>query len=465
MIFVMFLFAIILIYLLGNELISLALKGKKIDFFEKIGLSYGAGIFLIGYYILLLGIFNIKPNFLNVFIPLVVLISILYIANKILNYTVSFSFPKRETISVLAKVFLFFLILKIVLTFSLTIIKPEQTWDALERYGVIAKAAYFEGVNSGFVRDFIERVPPVISLAQTYIFVIVGKWHEILGKTIFPLFYLSLLFIFYSNLRKFIPKKLGIIFTAFLAFFPFLSYHATSGYYDLPQCFFYSISVLYLIRYIVSKDDEAFNVSLVFTIFSILIKRWGIYLFSLNVILFAIAFFDSNFIKNDKRISWKKVALFVIIPLLFSLPWYYFINRIPFFDLPEARDLLKTTVERSDTTPYLPSDSVNKIAIAFKQMYDRFFFRDTWNLLYFALIASIVFNFKQLFKRQYFYIFIAILLNMAIIYLYFISSPQAFKWLLDGTVLNRVAMYHVPLALYFIALLFSSEDKPGRVRS
>jgi hypothetical protein len=436
------------------------LKGKKIGFFEKTGLSYGTGIFLVGYFIFLLGMFNIKPSFLTVVVPLIVLTFVLYMGNRILGYSVGFSFPRKEALSLLGKIFLILLILKIALTFSLTIIKPEQTWDALERYGVIAKAAYFEGINTEFVRGFIENVPPIISLAQTYIFITIGKWYELLGKAIFPLFYLSLLFVFYANLRKYVSVNLGIIFTGFLGFLPFISYHATSGYYDLPQCFFYTISVIYLLRYIVSREDEAFKISLIFTLFNILIKRWGPYLFLVNMVLLAIACFDSNFIKKDKQIPLKKLALFIIIPLILSFPWYYFVGSHPFFAFSAAGGLLETTVEKSEAMPFLPSGGINKITVAFKQIYDRFFFRDTWNLLYFALIASMIFNFKQLFKRQYFYIFIAILLNVAIIYFYFISSPQAFKWLLDGTVLNRVAMYHVPLVLYFIALLFSQMNMP-----
>ena len=90
-------------------------------------------------------------------------------------------------------------------------------------------------------------------------------------------------------------------------------------------------------------------------------------------------------------------------------------------------------------------------------MAKRMFTYADWQILWFILILALIFFWKQIWESNLKYLLLIIILDLLMI-VYAFSDPTAYQFLVDGTLVNRLIMYQIPVVLYFCARITISSQ-------
>ena len=128
--------------------------------------------------------------------------------------------------------------------------------------------------------------PLFIPLSETWIYMFLGKWNDLMVKALFPMFFVALLIIFYFALKRVIGKRLALISAFFLATIPHFLNYATIGYADFALAMFYSASFLYLFLWISDRRENKYLfLAGCLSILAVWTKNEGIMLSSINIVI------------------------------------------------------------------------------------------------------------------------------------------------------------------------------------
>ena len=127
-----------------------------------------------------------------------------------------------------------------------TFLFPIRFWDAIACWSLKAKAFFIDSdIFTFFTRhgyDFSHNSYPLyVSLLQCWIYIWIGKVDENLVKIIFPLFYLSGLFVLYHFFRKKLNQLLSILLVFIFSVIPIIADH---GYIEYTNLLFSIVLVL-----------------------------------------------------------------------------------------------------------------------------------------------------------------------------------------------------------------------------
>lgn len=121
---------------------------------------------------------------------------------------------------------------------------PVSDWDAIALYDfrgrvVASTGSFVSGIELGYFFQY----PPYTSLLHSILYLLdferVKIWYSLL--------YVSLMIVFYAQLRKYAPIPLSLAGTVLLASNPIILEHATIAYTNLSYTIFLSLGVLYLL--------------------------------------------------------------------------------------------------------------------------------------------------------------------------------------------------------------------------
>jgi hypothetical protein len=428
---------------------------------ERLGLSYGLGIGFITLIMFTLSAINIKLNLFNILLlPLLFAIAsssfILLKKYPYLNLSIN-SVANTLAKKILTTILLLLIVIQVGFIFTSTLIKPIQGFDSLWRYSLVSHAVFEKGTfKDPFILNFAEDNPYLSPLAQSFVFFCVNGWNEILGASVYPFLFLSLLLVFYAVLRKRTSALKSLIFTFLLGSLPFMNFHAATTYSDFPQTYYYSISVFYLLLFMFENGSNKFSsliIAAFFSAFSILAKRHGLYLAGIN--FFVLSFYLCLSLKEPVRLKLKKLSVYTLIIIFICLPWFIYQNAIfksalsnlvaPFTASEQIINESSPTAPGTDKTSTILNISLQKM-----------FLSGNWQLLWFLFILSVTFAAVQKNKTALWYLGVLIGLNLIYIFASF-RFTAAFPYLLDGTLLNRLMLYHIPAVLYFAALSFTQK--------
>jgi len=131
---------------------------------------------------------------------------------------------------------LIFINLLIVLFF--TFLFPIRFWDAVSSYSLKAKAFFIDSNMITFYssHDYLfshQSYPPLLSLMQTWIYIWLGRVDENLVKIIFPIFYLSSVYLVFNFFARKASQSISIILAFIFSSLPIIMDHGYIEYNNL----------------------------------------------------------------------------------------------------------------------------------------------------------------------------------------------------------------------------------------
>ena len=414
---------------------------KRDNWLEILGLSYPVGIGIVG--LTMFTLMHIQPiKLLQILLALLIIAFILVWLNWKCRLRFKLGAPAFDQINQLTWLLLAYLCIKTGWVFTSALIKPVLSWDAVGRYGQIAKGVFLQGTYlSPYLHARIEDYPPLIMLNQAWQLMLQGQFNDSAALVIGPMLWFSILVIAYVNLRKNCTVNYSLLACSLLASVPFFDFHATTAYLDLPQAVFFSIGAFYLISYFQNTEKPNLLVALIILGLGVWVKRAGMYL-ALAAILWLSIFLWK---KREKIISSALVPVAWLLAL--AVPWFIY-NKIT------------SVSQHHPVSTLMPFAQPGSLADRFPQLlailWEKFFFSGNWHLLWLAFLLVCVLGFRQLIK-PHLGLGLGLLCTGLFLSLYPLLFTSASQFLLDGTLLNRVVLYSVPLTVYLGALIFWEE--------
>ncbi len=419
-------------------------KNETLPDYEKLALSFLIGCGILSLEMLLLGAFKIKLIVPNILAGAAVILALpLYLSIK--NKTLAFNFKSWLTIDKLKwyELSLFGLILlRIAFVLFENLIKPVITVDAFANWSFRAKVFFVESglllnPESNYLLGAGHVFYPLnIPLMETWIFNVLGYWNDELIKILFGLFFISLLIVFYSSIKRFASRFVALLSTYLLSTLPLLVHHATIAYADLPVCAYFTASVLFMFNYFKSNDNKYLYISALLAGIGTWTKTEGTPLLIINLVVLAIFYYRS---KHEKMDAIKNTLSYFMLALIFKLPWSL-VNM--------AYHVPKNLYHRIQYENIFAN--IYRIPVIISYFYNKMFFYGNWNIAWFVFLVFLILSYNHLKELRKFYTLIYIFLFfMAFSFMYYIT--ENYRWLLDGTTLNRNVLVIMPLVIYFIA--------------
>jgi len=440
MLYLKLLYAVAFPSLLGFCIINLFLyKKEDATFLERVALGFCIGLVLItAEMFFVLSRLNINFSVLSISIPIIPLILAgLYITYK--NKLIYLKMPKLSGLTILEILLLIIILLEIFFVFSSQMIKPVTGWDAWAGYSFRAKAYFVEGTAN------VPSLPPTIrgqhnALAQTWIFLCINEWDEIVGKIIFPFYYFCLLIIFYCSVRRFRTRLVSLLSTAVLSSLPFLVYHATLEYCDLLIGIYLFAGIVFMHLWLNRPQLRYLLLSLLFLLSTITIKKESYFHLTIVFLVFLAALFSIKH-ENVKEIKYFRAATAVF---LFVGGLYILLQMV-----------LRPYEGHTFSASFELFNRVQPLLLVFA---DYIFVRNNWSIAWPMLILILIFNFNDIKKNHIVFILsITMLEFFGFMAYYFFVNREAYEWLFYVTPAVRNMLQFIPVVIFLFANLLNLE--------
>ena len=455
--FILLILCILITGFLGWNIVSiLSARTKKPGLFhlESIGLSFLLGIGLIAMQMFIMGLYRISFTRLNILMPWIPVIVMNFL------FTKPFVKPKPSDSKYLKITFselvlLSLIALQVLYNFFRALIKPIESYDAVAIHGLKSKIIYLSG---GITPDFFQNIssnfqgahpdyPLLISLAETWIYTFLGKFDDILVKAIFPLFYLSFIFIFYAVLKRITKSRpISLLFTFFLVSVKQFSDYSTIGYADMELGIYFAISLIYLYLWIRNTENIFFlSISLLASILCLWTKNEGILLTAMLIFVFF-----AYLVINLRSIRGRKILyffLYAIIILSFILSW----NSFKSF-----QGLVNENFNPSMISIRSLVENLNKIPIIIYEYQKQLFGFKKWNIIWILFILVFLRGFKTAFSGNVKYItLVFFLFGLGYMLMYIFSAVDvAFFVRFTG---SRFLLHILSVAVFWMAVIVSKQ--------
>lgn len=406
---------------------------KDFSNIEKLALSFCLGIGETSIIMFLIGVVNIPLTANNILISLIIFCFLLFLLSIIFTGNIfRFKRPKIGKIYIYEWPFILLIIFLAVWVFIQTVSWPPFAWDTLALYDFRAKVI---AEKFSLAQEFFTSQPNVTAYNYVYPFS-TSLMHALIyigggsnPQFLYSLYYVSLILLMYSLLRRILPRFPSLVMTAVLGSTPEILFPSTIAYPNIPYALYFAFSTLYFWEWIRHRKIGFLVVSALLLGISVWIRNsepfWAVNLFFISIFLL-----------------WKRKILYLILYLALFLPlrqlWptyqqYVFSQQSDiFFSPPQAfyLDLLK-----------IPE------VIFFVLKY----FIQDWVVYLFVLFFSVLFVWRK--EKKYKLLIIWLLgyvaLSVAGTYYFAVSFDW---WNQVGGSAKRVSVFFAPLIIYAISL-------------
>lgn len=324
---------------------------------------------------------------------------------------------------------LFLIFCNIFYVFVESQLRPLQSWDAVSHWSFLSKAVFTLGTLDGaFYRFANFDVPYLISFQEAFVYLLNKSVTDKTVLILFPFYFLNIIFLFYTSVRKFLTKQSSLFFTFLLASLPNLLRQAGTydiGYVDIALAYYVFASVMLFLQFVKGNRNVLWILSF-FLGFSSIVKGEGQAFLGIMTVLLFIHIFKQK----------KYFDIYKLIPgLIIYLSWKYFalVQGVPVH------------------TFYSGSFEINRLPLLTSLFVTEFANLIRWNLLWIGFtVGSII----LLFKKNFSIVLIILMLQLVFymgIYLYTPYEPRSH---VQGS-LDRFLLQISPLAMYLTALSFN----------
>jgi len=433
-------FCIITIVITGCGILLLFTPYKNnFSFPEKLAYSYGLGIGGITMMMLFMSLLKIPLNFKYLF-PTIIVLNIVIFSIKKINFKKLLGFLKGEKSlkdteeknkfiffgEIILIIFLLFLSLSSIFS---AIFIPMQGWDAVAHWGLKSKIFYVNQAITFLDFDLHNEYPNLIPLAEIWVYIILGEINDRFVMILFPLFFISLIILFYFFQRRSGFSRIhSLVFTVFLVTGSnLLIFHSYIAYADLALTFFYSFGTLLFFFWTRNSEKiEYLTLSSVLVGMAIWTKSEALPMVLINFILLV-----TYLIQNKGKRNLKNFFIFLFIVSIFFIPWLTFckLNRI---DIGERYEFKLPDLEMVVNVFYYIKEFLLK------------------DVIWVACILLSIFSMgKVLSLEKLEYLFYTVFLNLVFIIAIHLVSPSAN--LLISHIMDRLILHITPLAAFLVS--------------
>ncbi|KPJ69768.1 hypothetical protein AMJ44_02330 [candidate division WOR-1 bacterium DG_54_3] len=444
---------------LGMLILALFIqKGSSyFRFWEKIALAFFLGLGFLIILMFLLAVTKIPLTFLNIFITITILslVICLYLIKKRcfcieideIRNALKIS-PKLDPLEILLACLI---TLKIVFVYFIALVKPVVDVDAFQYYSLVARGIYItKTFLTPYLQQFIADKPLLPYLAQGWALIGLHTVNDALMKVLFPTLFLCLIVIFYAVVKRSSSRKMALLFTFLLSTLPFLVYHATTAYADLSITIYYAVATIYLFlfmkSYSLGQKQESYShllLAILFLGISVWVKRAGIFLAGINI--FVLIGYLLTYRKTIKKDLLRNLLILGGVFVLIIAPWIIYGQAETFVGTIKGI-FGKTEISTLPTVAEGPL--LDKTDIVLSVLLRKLFLYADWHLLWLLFLVTLIFFYKKSFSRPLVFLLAIILLDISALFFQF-RFGGSFIWILDGTLLDRLAMNYVPVVLFF----------------
>src|SRR3989344_5373011 len=332
----------------------------------RVSYSYGIGIGLVSFQMLIYSYLNIEYNPFNLLSPWLI-----FIVYSVINSTKKIKFNNHIHLDSISKIIVTGILLTISYVIFEALIRPLSAWDAWATWFIGAKAFYLEHkIDPNFYTYAHFSVQPAIMLVLTFTFTLMGQVNDQSTLILFTSFYLFLLIMIYSAIRKHTSLRMSLLFVFLFSTLGNVIRHAGRydvGYVDLPLGYFFFASFLLL-----DQLKERFSNNLLILLnfllaVTALIKSEGLAYFLIVQLYVLYLLFKQ---KKLILILYSGISLILVA----SWPVYLALNHIP-----------QTTL--SLFTNHL---FIERIPIIVSMIFIEFFNIQRWNLLWLTFFVCLI---------------------------------------------------------------------------
>ena len=436
---------------------------------ERLCLGYAAGLGLLTMGMFLLGFAGVKYTAITVSVPLVILTPLFFAARRFWDRRNLLSEPeehKTETggpngldsylghpvVKILSALVVAWICWKAAFVLYEGFVRPIASQDSWWNWSSGAKFFFYERgllldpaseffFGKGY-RPFL-GYPLLNSLAQTWVSLMIGTFHESLAKAWVPFCYLSILGVFFFSVKREAGTVIALASLFFFSSAPLILYHSIGAYSDLPLALFVFFGGVLLFRYMETKKCGYAALAGLFFSMGVFTKNEGV------VFLFASAVSILIFSLATKKGGLRGLLSFAIPASVYIAPWlifkvYYGIGYghgygIGVGSVDEASGILWSTEMHYEI-----------IVPFFKEL----FFTVNHGLIFPFLALLTVIGLRTVLSTNIKYLYLIIVLMICTLLLVFIGTHD-YVYVLNRTSVNRAAITFLPLTFFVTTLLAS----------
>lgn len=404
-------------------------------------LSLGFGtVAVIFFWSTLFGIRPCRGLIFAVFVISAIIILYLSKKNKVTKFAITGKLKKDEIILCSMVVLVLLFMFGIVTVQALMM--PLYDVDAYGLWGLKAKALYHEGLPADGLFYQLPlsyshlNYPLLVPFLVSGVYASIGYDHDLIGKIIYPFFYLALTCFMYSSLRWKTARKPALLLTLLFMTLPTIIRWNSAGIADVPLTLFYAGSVHYLVKYLAEARREDLILSILMTVFCAFVKNEGIAIAAINIGVFGVFYIFYPFTVRKLKIAIIYGAGIAIL----MIPWFFWARGVPHtHENYPLRLLYFFSVENLARI-----QEILKLFVGHLTNYLR------WGILWLILPIAALINLK-IFKMRFVLAMWALLTGQILIYIFvFIISPWTPEFLAEMA-LERILMHTTPAVIYLIA--------------
>jgi len=480
------LLVIISIFLWGRLVLLALFGGKRIEFWLRLPLMFGAGCFAMAWllflYFLAGGRITHGLAVLVCIFPVAALIfvKLLAVFRRKPRAALSGGLALRRSLfaRIAQIVFLLVIVAVIVAVFRDSQRLPLMG-DARQIWGYKAKILYYESLYSPDFRDESQvhqhpNYPLLVPILETYSYAFMGRVDDLRVKLLFPVFYTCLLMGIYSELRRRLgPIEAGALLAVFATFLP-LIYNwgglgegsASSGYADLPFIFFYTLAVIIILRWISGESlagEEKRSRFMTLVAAAILLSA-ALFTKNEGLAIAPIVSFFALFVVLIGRatVQRRQVLALLLLPLVvfvLSAPWLVWRAGLPAIDENYPRQLTLDRIQygiehNAGTILTYAADGMTPLEFAKSGAVSSL---SGWTLFWPVLVVACVMFIGGVFRKNILFISLLLGAHVVLYYLILLVTPWDIGSLLHFVML-RLAMHFSGVAVILLALLMG---RPG----
>jgi len=457
-----------------------SISGRVFVFF----ISFYTGMLVASIYLAILSLTDFKYSLANIgiFSTVFFIASIyLFIRKELLISKSKLGVSKvdKENSGKIFYIFVFLIFINFLVVLFFALLFPIRFWDAVACWSLKGRAFFIDASIIPFFKSHDYQFahlsyPLYLSLMQTWIYAWMGKINENLVKVIFPLFYLSGLFIFYYLFRQKYRRVIAIIYVFIFSVLPVVMDHGYIEYTNLIFAIILMLAVYFFYLSVPPKgsvaaiDPETKNYLLLSTIFfGILAQIRSEGLFFLGIFLIINLVLNIVFITKDKKAStalsvsnFKKINYYsrpilaiitlILLSLLLMAVWIVLMYKLNIRFL--SREWLPVLTGGQQNNIF--GQGIFSFSQALKALFSELIFSafdstraylgSSYGVLWGVLFIFFVLNIKKLFKNFNWIFFVFIAAGFIVLFLS-LGAIVDFTWSTD-----RYVLHLLPLTYFWI---------------
>jgi hypothetical protein len=456
--------------LCGYSLVGLA-EGNKgsLHPVERLCLGYGAGLGLLTMGLFLLGFAGVKYTAITASLPLVILTLIFFAARRFLDRRNPSSGPilhkagTRELngpdsylahplVKLLCALAVAWICWKIAFVLYEGFVRPIRSQDAWWNWSSGAKFFFYERgllldpaseffFGKGY-RPFL-GYPLLNSLAQVWVSLMIGTFHESLAKAWVVFCYLSVLGLFFFSVKREAGTVIALASLFLLSSAPLMLYHSIGAYADLPLALFVFSGGILLFRYMETrKCGYAALAGLFFSIGAFTKNEGVVFLFAsaVSIVIFSLA-------AKEGRL--KGILSFAIPASVYIAPWLIF--KIYYgIGYGHGYGIGVGSVDEASSILWSAEMHYEVIAPFFKEL----LFTVNHGLIFPFLAFLTAIGLRTVLSTNIKYLYLIIVMMICTLLFVFIGTHD-YVYVLNRTSVNRAAITFLPLTFFITAILAS----------